>query len=121
MAVVDIYKEFSFDAAHFLPNVPADHKCARMHGHTYYVRFTVTGPIDPKLGWVMDFGDLKSVWKDLEDRLDHRCLNDIEGLENPTAEMIASWIWDQVKPQIPLLTCVEVKETPSTGVLFRGN
>jgi 6-pyruvoyltetrahydropterin/6-carboxytetrahydropterin synthase len=117
---MELFKEFSFDAAHFLPNVPPDHKCARTHGHTYYVRIIIEGPIDPQLGWVMDFATIKSAWKPLEDQLDHFLLNDIPGLENPTAENIAIWIWDTLQPQLPLMTAIEVKETPSSGVFYRG-
>jgi 6-pyruvoyltetrahydropterin/6-carboxytetrahydropterin synthase len=117
---MELFKEFSFDAAHFLPNVPPDHKCARTHGHTYYVKITLEGPLDPKLGWVMDFAEIKAAWKPLEDQLDHFLLNDIPGLENPTAENIAIWIWESLQPYLPLMSALEVKETPSSGVVYRG-
>jgi 6-pyruvoyltetrahydropterin/6-carboxytetrahydropterin synthase len=117
---MELFKEFSFDAAHFLPNVPPDHKCARTHGHTYYVRIILEGPLDPKLGWVMDFAEIKAAWKPLEDQLDHFLLNDIPGLENPTAENIAIWIWEGLQPYLPLMSALEVKETPSSGVVYRG-
>ena len=117
---MELYKEFSFDAAHFLPNVSSDHKCAHMHGHTYYVRILLEGPLDPVLGWVVDFAEVKSAWKPLEKILDHKMLNDIEGLENPTAEIIAVWIWERMKPKLPLLKSIEVKETPTTGVVYSG-
>jgi 6-pyruvoyltetrahydropterin/6-carboxytetrahydropterin synthase len=117
---MEIFKEFSFDSAHFLPNVPDDHKCKRMHGHTYRVRICLQGELDPHLGWVEDFGVVKGVWKPVEKMLDHYTLNDIKGLENPTAEQIAIWIWRKLKPDLPKLIRVEVFETPSSGVIYRG-
>lgn len=117
---MELYKEFSFDSAHFLPNVPPNHKCAHMHGHTYYVKILLEGPLDPNLGWVVDFADVKDAWKPLEKILDHKMLNDIPGLENPTAEVIAVWIWDRLKPQLPLLKSIEIKETPTSGVIYYG-
>ncbi|MCB0550004.1 MAG: 6-carboxytetrahydropterin synthase QueD [Phaeodactylibacter sp.] len=115
-----IFKDFTFDSAHFLPNVPEDHKCRRMHGHTYRLRLYVKGELDPTLGWVMDFADIKAAWKTIEDRLDHHCLNDIPGLENPTAEHIAAWIWEKLRPQLPLLHKLELWESPTAGVVFEG-
>mgnify|MGYP000061167903 FL=1 len=117
---MEIFKKFTFDSAHFLPYVPEDHKCRRMHGHTYIVRLYIKGELDPKLGWVADFGDVKRIWKPIEERLDHRTLNDIPGLENPTAENLAIWIWRQVKPNLPLLSRVEVCENPNSGVIYQG-
>lgn len=117
---MEIFKEFTFDAAHFLPNVPPEHKCKRMHGHTYRVRICLDGPLDPLLNWVEDFGIVKAAWKPLEARLDHHMLNDIPGLENPTAEAIAIWIWRQLKPELPALSRIEVNETPTSGVIYRG-
>ncbi|MEM9024138.1 MAG: 6-carboxytetrahydropterin synthase QueD, partial [Bacteroidota bacterium] len=82
---LEIYKSFTFDSAHFLPHVPDGHKCKNMHGHTYQITIYVSGPADEHLGWVMDFDTIKVAWKPLEKLLDHHVLNDIEGLENPTA------------------------------------
>lgn len=115
-----LYKDFSFEAAHRLPNLPADHKCARLHGHSYRVRVTVEGPVDPATGWVVDFADIKVACAPVHEALDHRYLNEIEGLENPTAEEIARWIWSRLKPRLPLLTEIEVAETCSAGCVFRG-
>ena len=117
---MEIFKDFSFDSAHFLPYVPEDHKCRRMHGHTYRVRIAVRGKLDPKLGWVMDFTQIKQAWKPLERQLDHRVLNEIEGLENPTAEYLAVWIWQKLDPELPGLSRVEVYETPTSGVIYQG-
>lgn len=117
---MEIFKEFSFEAAHRLPNVPADHKCARLHGHSFQVRVTVAGDIDPALGWVMDFAEVKAACRDVHDALDHRYLNDIDGLENPTSEVIAVWIWQQLRHRLPL-AAVEVRETCTTGCVYRGD
>lgn len=116
---MEIFKEFTFDAAHYLPNVPDTHKCKNMHGHTYRVRLWVVGPLDPVLGWVMDFADIKAAWRPLEQQLDHQVLNDIPGMANTTAEELAMWIYHQLKPQIPLLDRVELNETPTSGVVYR--
>jgi len=117
---MEIFKKFTFDSAHYLPHVSATHKCRRMHGHTYIVRLFVAGDLDPVLGWVADFGDVKAIWKPLEEQLDHRTLNDIPGLENPTAENLAIWIGRRVKPSLPALCRVEVCENPSSGVIYQG-
>jgi 6-pyruvoyltetrahydropterin/6-carboxytetrahydropterin synthase len=117
---MEIYKEFKFDSAHFLPNLPEDHKCRRMHGHTFRVRIYVEGPLTVPEGWVLDFGDLKAIYKPLEDQLDHRLLNDIPGLENPTSEVLAKWVWDKLMPDLPLLSKIEVSETCTTGCIYTG-
>ena len=120
MQLMTIFKEFTFDSAHYLPHVPESHKCRRMHGHTYRLRLYITGALDPRLGWVMDFADIKAAWKTIEAQLDHRCLNEVEGLANPTAEHIAAWIWQQLKPKLPLLQKIELWESPSAGVVYEG-
>lgn|SRR5688572_7173795 len=117
---MEIYKEFSFDSAHFLPHVPDGHKCKNMHGHTYRLRVYIDGPLDAKLGWIMDFKELKDSIGPIIDLLDHNLINDIEGLENPTAENITVWIWNRIKPRLPLLSRIELFETPTTGVLYAG-
>lgn len=117
---MEIYKEFSFEAAHLLPNVPPGHKCARLHGHSFYVRLYVSGEVDPHTGWVMDFGELKAAFEPVYQQLDHHYLNDIAGLENPTSENLARWIWQQLKPGLPILSKVEVKETCTSGCIYQG-
>lgn len=117
---MEIYKCFSFEAAHRLPNVPPEHKCARLHGHSFHVEIHVSGPIDPHVGWVMDFGDIKKAFKPILDQLDHYYLNDIEGLENPTSEAVARWIWKKLKPELPLLSAVKIRETCTSGCIYRG-
>ena len=97
---MEIYKDFSFDSAHFLPHVPDGHKCKNMHGHTYKLRVFVKGTPDPHLGWIMDFKELKDIVNPLIDQLDHKLINDIKGLENPTAENIAMVIYQLLRPHI---------------------
>ena len=117
---MEIWKEFTFDAAHVLPNVPEGHKCRRLHGHTYRVRIYVSGEPDDRVGWVMDFGDIKAAFEPILDRLDHYYLNDIEGLENPTAEVLARWIWQRLEPRLPILSRIEIHETCTTGCSYAG-
>lgn len=118
---MEIFKEFTFEAAHRLPNLPADHKCYRLHGHSFRVRLYIKSEeLDSQLGWIMDFGDVKKAFKPILDQLDHHYLNDIKGLENPTSEVLAIWIWDQTKPRLPLLSRVEVFETCTTGCTYQG-
>jgi 6-pyruvoyltetrahydropterin/6-carboxytetrahydropterin synthase len=115
-----LYKDFSFEAAHRLPNVPDGHKCARLHGHSFRVRVSVDGPVGENSGWVMDFADLKAAFQPVHDRLDHRYLNDIAGLENPTSEILARWIWRELLASLPGLAEIEVRETCSSGCIYRG-
>jgi 6-pyruvoyltetrahydropterin/6-carboxytetrahydropterin synthase len=120
VATAEIFKEFTFEAAHRLPNVPEGHKCGRLHGHSFKVELHVTGPIEPESGWLMDFADLKTHFKPLLRCLDHNYLNEITGLENPTSENIARWIWDELKPTVPQLSQVVVRETCTSGCIYRG-
>jgi 6-pyruvoyltetrahydropterin/6-carboxytetrahydropterin synthase len=115
-----IYKKFVFDSAHFLPNVPERHKCKNMHGHTYGLIIFIEGKIKQPEGWVIDFGNLKACVKPVLDKLDHHCLNDIPGLENPTSEILAVWLWSQLKPAIPELKRIELSETATSGVIYEG-
>lgn len=117
---VEIYKEFTIEAAHRLPNVPPGHKCARLHGHSFRIVLRARGPVDPTLAWVMDFADLKAAFQPLHDQLDHHYLNEIPGLENPTSERLAIWIWDRLRPVIPGLCAVVVRETCTSGCEYRG-
>jgi 6-pyruvoyltetrahydropterin/6-carboxytetrahydropterin synthase len=118
--VVELFRDVTFEAAHRLPNVPAGHKCARLHGHSFRVRLVVRGPVDPHTGWLMDFAELKAAWQPLDARLDHRYLNEIPGLENPTSEVLARWIWRELRPALPQLHAVEVRETCTSGCVYRG-
>ena len=118
---MEIFKEFTFEAAHLLPNVPEGHKCARLHGHSYQVTIYLSGDVGETTGWVIDFGDLKIRFKPICDRLDHRYLNDIKGLENPTSENIARWIWAELKPILPKLSKVQIRETCTSGCSYSGD
>lgn len=118
---MEIYKDFIFEAAHRLPNLPAEHKCSRLHGHSFHVRIVISGQPGEKSGWIMDFGDLKAAFKPIYDQLDHYYLNDIEGLENPTSEVLAQWIWQKLKPELSLLSRVEIKETCTSGCIYQGD
>jgi len=118
--IAEIYKDFHFEAAHRLPNVPTGHKCARLHGHSFHVRIYVRGETGIDTGWVLDFSDIKKAFAPLHDRLDHYYLNEIEGLENPTSENISRWIWDRLQPALPLLHGVEIRETCTSGCIYKG-
>lgn len=120
LEICEIYKEFTIEAAHRLPQVPPGHKCARLHGHSFRIELRVRGPLDPALGWVMDFADIKRAFAPIYDRLDHHYLNDIPGLENPTSERLAVWIWEQLTPALPALSAVIVRETCTSGCEYRG-
>lgn len=115
-----ITQAFSFEAAHRLPNVPPTHRCHNMHGHSYRVELRLEGPIDPVTGFVVDFFDVEAAFGPLLTQLDHHCLNDIPGLENPTAELIAIWIWDRVKPLVTQIAGVVVYETANCWAEYEG-
>ena len=117
---MEIFKEFTFEAAHRLPNVPAGHKCGRLHGHSFQVAIHISGPLDPHTGWVRDFADIKAIFKPIYDQLDHNYLNDLPGLENPTSEVIARWIWHKLKPDLPELSQMTLRETCTCGCIYRG-
>ena len=117
---VELRKTFQFEAAHKLPNVPAKHKCARLHGHSFRVEVVVAGECDARLGWLMDYAEISDAFKPLLDRLDHYYLNEIPGLENATSEHLAKWIWDRLKPKVPLLTEIVVAETCMSRCVYRG-
>jgi 6-pyruvoyltetrahydropterin/6-carboxytetrahydropterin synthase len=119
-APMELFKEFGFEAAHLLPNVPEGHKCARLHGHSFRVEVHVRGDVGPTSGWVMDFADLADAWRPLHEQLDHRYLNDVPGLENPTSEVLAVWIWDRIEPTLPGLSRVVVRETCTSGCRYDG-
>lgn len=117
---MDIYKKFSIEAAHSLPNLPDDHKCRRLHGHSFQVEIHIRGEVDPVTGWVMDFADISRHFQPLFEQLDHHHLNEIEGLDNPTSENLARWIWDRMFPLIPQLHAVHVRETCTAGCIYKG-
>jgi 6-pyruvoyltetrahydropterin/6-carboxytetrahydropterin synthase len=117
---MELRKTFQFEAAHMLPYLPKSHKCRRLHGHSFKVDVVVTGDCDPKLGWVMDYADISQAFQPIWKKLDHYYLNEIGGLENPTSENIAAWIWKKLKPSLPLLTEVSVAETCTARCVYRG-
>jgi 6-pyruvoyltetrahydropterin/6-carboxytetrahydropterin synthase len=120
MSFMQIFKEFRIEAAHLLPHVPAGHKCARLHGHSFRIGVYVAGPVGARSGWVMDFADLKAAMAPLYEALDHRYLNDVEGLENPTSENLAVWVWQRLKPRLPELARIVVHETCTSGCEYAG-
>jgi len=113
-------KTFCFEAAHWLPHVPEDHKCRRMHGHSFRVTIAVQDDVDSSKGWVMDYGLIGDAFAPLDAQLDHYLLNDIEGLENPTSEMLAIWIWDRLIDALPSLCEIAVEETCTCRCVYRG-
>ena len=117
---MELLKEFTFEAAHRLPFVPEGHKCSRLHGHSFRAEVHIEGPIDPKSGWVLDFAEIKSAFEPLLERLDHNYLNEIPGLCNPTSENLARWIWLGLERTLPQLSAVVVRETCTSGCIYRG-
>ncbi len=118
---MEIFREFAFEAAHSLPAVPEGHKCRQVHGHSYRITVHVEGDVGDESGWVLDFGELKDLFEPLKHQLDHKYLNDIEGLANPTSENLAIWIWNRMKSDLPGLSQVVVRETTTSGCVYRGN
>src|SRR5262245_32313103 len=116
---MDVFKEFIFEAAHRLPNVAPGHKCARLHGHSFRVELHVSGDVDPHLGWVIDFAEIKLAFEPLYEQLDHHYLNEVAGLENPTSENLAAWIWHRLAGSLPLSKVV-VRETCTSGCVYKG-
>jgi 6-pyruvoyltetrahydropterin/6-carboxytetrahydropterin synthase len=117
---MELRKSFQFEAAHLLPRLPKAHKCRRLHGHSFKVEIIVAGECDEKLGWLMDYADISAAFKPIWEKLDHNYLNKIPGLENPTSEIIAVWIWKKIKPKLPLLAEVVVAETCTARAVYRG-
>lgn len=117
---MELRKTFQFEAAHLLPHLPRTHKCRRLHGHSFRVEVVVGGECNPKLGWLMDYADISTAFRPLWKQLDHRYLNDIAGLENPTSENIAFWIWRRLARRLPLLTEIAVAETCTAQAIYRG-
>ena len=118
---IELRKSFQFEAAHLLPRLPVAHKCRRLHGHSFKVEVVVAGECDPELGWLMDYADITAAFKPIWEKLDHRHLNEIHGLENPTSEVIAVWIWNRLKRKLPLLTEIVVAETCTARASYRGD
>ncbi len=117
---VCLEKIFRFEAAHWLPRVPEGHKCRQMHGHSFVLETYIEGEVDPATGWLVDFQDIVEVWNPLYEQLDHHCLNDIEGLENPTSEMLCLWVWKRLKPALPGLREIVIRETCTSACRYWG-
>lgn len=117
--LMDVFKVFTIESAHRLPNVPAGHKCGRLHGHSFRIEVHIRGTVGKDTGWVMDFADIKKAFNPLFDQLDHNYLNEVEGLENPTSENLAKWIWERLSARLPL-TKVIVSETCTSGCVYEG-
>lgn len=118
---MEIFRAFTFDAAHRLPNLPDSHKCRRLHGHTFKVEIHVVGELLQDYDWVIDFGDIAKLVSPVIEELDHNYLNDINGLENPTSENIARWLWKRIKPSLSILSKIVVQESPYSGVVYQGD
>lgn len=118
---VELTRTFGFEAAHRLPRVPADHQCARMHGHSFRVDVVVAGEVDESMGWLVDFDRITAIVGPLiQSELDHRTLNDVAGLENPTSEMLCGWLWQRLRPRLPELSAITVHETCTARCTYRG-
>ena len=118
---MDVFRVFQIEAAHWLPHVPEGHKCARLHGHSFRIEVHVSGELGADSGWVMDFADLKAAFQPLFEQLDHRCLNEVDGLDNPTSEHLARWVWARLRADLPGLSKVVVQETCNAGCVYRGD
>ncbi len=117
---VRLVKSFTFEAAHWLPTFPEGHKCRRLHGHSFKVDVVVEGEVPPDKGYLIDYGEIQVAIEPVYRQLDHRCLNEIEGLENPTSEVLAGWLWPRLQPALPLLAAVVVQETCTARCEYRG-
>jgi 6-pyruvoyltetrahydropterin/6-carboxytetrahydropterin synthase len=116
----ELRRSYGFEAAHYLPQAPDGHPCRRVHGHSYEVEIQVVGEVDEPAGWVIDFAEIDNVFEPVRELLDHRLLNDLEGLENPTSELLARWIWQRMGSALPGLAAVAVRETPHSTCIYRG-
>lgn len=118
---VELTRRFRFESAHRLPMVPPDHKCSRVHGHSFRIDVTLEGEVDPAMGWLVDFGEIAArVEPVLRQELDHRLLNDVPGLENPTSEVLCGWLWKRLEPLVPHLAAITVHETCTARCTYRG-
>ncbi len=118
--IVRLSKSFRFEAAHALPTFAEGHKCRRLHGHSFLFDVIVEGEVDEAKGYLIDYGDIKAAVDPIVKQLDHYYLNDIAGLENPTAEVITRWLWRQIQPKLPLLVSIIVHETCTSSAEYRG-
>jgi len=117
---VKLTRDFTFEAAHLLPKVPMGHKCSRLHGHSFRVEITVEGEVVEETGWFLDYGVIATLVEPVRGKLDHYYLNEIPGLENPTSENLARWIWERLKPSLPSLVRIAVHETCESRCEYEG-
>jgi 6-pyruvoyltetrahydropterin/6-carboxytetrahydropterin synthase len=117
---VELWREYRFEAAHCLPRVPEEHKCRRLHGHSYRIELLLAGEVDPRTGWLMDFASVDEATRPVIERIDHRVLNEVPGLENPTSENLAAWLFRELSRSLPTLSAVSVWETPDARCTYRG-
>lgn len=118
---VKLVRKVSFEAAHRLPNVPPGHKCERLHGHSFRIEIVVEGPVNPETGWFVDYSEIDDAWSPLYEKLDHHYLNEVEGLENPTSEILSRWLWERLSPALPSLAKIIVHETCNASCEYDGN
>ena len=118
---MDVCKTFSIEAARSLPNLPKNHPCSKIHGHSFKIKIMVSGLVDKDTGFVMDFGQLDTLFEPLRKQIDHSYLNDIEGLENPSSENLCKWIWEKLVLSVPRLSQIEIRETDSTSCIYKGD
>jgi 6-pyruvoyltetrahydropterin/6-carboxytetrahydropterin synthase len=116
---MEVFHEFSIEAAHRLPHVPPEHPCARMHGHSWRIAVHVAGDVDERTGWVVDYAVLEAAFDSVRADLDHRVLNDVPGLANPTSENLARWLWRRLEPRLSGLSRIDVRETARSGCVLR--
>ncbi len=141
MNMLEISKDFEFEACHSLPHLPWQHKCHRLHGHSYKVRVTCAGEIDSVLGWVIDYADISKVVNTVIEAIDHTNidqlffvpprpeLNEMTGkpmapdlghkTKPSTAENLAIWFYKQLKPTLPSVVAIRIKETSTSEVIYR--
>ena len=117
---MEIFNRYYLESARRLPRLPADHPCSRVHGHSFQVEIHVSGPLDPEMDWVVDFAELDAAFSPIHAQLDHHYLNDIPGLENPTTERMAQWVWQHLKPRLPGLSKIVIQETQQSGCVYCG-
>ena len=115
-----VYKKFNIESARSIPNLPKTHPCHHIHGHSFKIIISVKGPVNKQNGFVVDFQDIDDAFSSFKKELDHSYLNDIEGLQNPTSENICIWIWDKIQSSLPNIYKIEIKETDSTGCIYKG-
>ena len=116
-----VYKKFNIESARSLPNLPKTHPCHKIHGHSFKIIISVEGQIDKQSGFVMDFQIIENAFQPIKTLLDHTYLNDVKGLSNPSSENICIWIWDKLESSLPNIYKIEIKETDSTGCIYKGN